>query len=242
MTNTQASRHVPDNVLRAFKSRLSTLKKARTYMGKNEIPKAVKHYKEYLNAVANYYGINESSLSPTIFNKEDKSTTAEMLLISHVYWDLAKSYDMAKSMNQESQRCLNQFVKFTAGHKFQHVNARMVNKFIKRRRAHNLPAFERAYSEIYVKPKGCYIATACFGDSHIKTRSLRIYKNKFISQSYLGKRFIDLYYFISPQLLSLISYHSLFRSTFNFFIRPAITCILFLFKLRWGKVNPNDND
>src|SRR5690606_3330421 len=98
-------------VVKAHRERLKTLKKAQEYVAMDEIPKAVQQYSHYLNTLAAYFDVPESSLSPALFNREND--LAEMLLISHAYWDLAKAYDRSPTLTLESVRCLKQFVSFT---------------------------------------------------------------------------------------------------------------------------------
>jgi hypothetical protein len=49
---------------------------------------------------------------------------------------------------------------------------------------------------------GCYIATMAYGDyEHPQVLKLRIFRDEFLRQSYLGRRFIKLYYKYSPLLV-----------------------------------------
>lgn len=185
--------------LKSYRERLKILKKAQEYAGMDEIPRAVQHYSQYLNILAQYFDVPESSLSPALFNRE--KDLAEMLLISHVYWDLAKAYDRSPTLTLESIRCLKQFVNFTLGFKYQYANSQMVKKFIRQRMAHNPKAFKEAYDRIRVEAKGCYIATYCYGESHPITESLRSYRDEVLLSSSSGRVFVRLYQFLSPKVI-----------------------------------------
>lgn len=206
-------------VLKAYRERLKVLRKAQEYAAMDEIPKAVQHYSQYLNVLAQYFDIPESSLSPALFNREND--LAEMLLISHVYWDLAKAYDRSPTLTLESIRCLKQFVNFTLGFKYQYANSQMVKKFIRQRMAHNPKAFKDAYDKIRVEAKGCYIATYCYGESHPITMALRTYRDNVLLNSTHGRMFTQLYQFLSPKLI--------WSSTrFAFLSRPITAVLQFL--------------
>lgn len=222
-------------VVKAYQERLKILKKAQEYSAQDEIPKAVQHYSQYLNILAQYFDVPESSLSPLHFNREND--LAEMLLISHVYWDLAKAYDRSPTLTLESIRCLKQFVAFTHGFKFQYANSQMVKKFIRQRLAHNPKAFKEAYDKIRVEAKGCYIATHCYGENHIITNSLRQYRDHKLSQSFMGRVFIQLYYFISPSLVRLANRHPNSRVRIDAIFKQ---CIQHFIKLN-GIIVPNDS-
>ena len=141
--------------------------------------------------LAQYHNVEEPKLNPKFFDKEKE--LAELLLISHVYWDLAKAYDRSPNLHSESVRCLDQFVKFTSGYKYQYVNARMLRNYIRKRMAHNINAFKQAYDRIQVESKGCFIASDIYGFHHKKTSTLRELKIKLVKTSF-GKNFIEIYY------------------------------------------------
>ncbi|MBH47978.1 MAG: hypothetical protein CME71_07375 [Halobacteriovorax sp.] len=189
----------PEPVLKAYRDRLKVLKKAQELSAMDEIPKAVQHYSLYLNTLAQYFDVPESSLSPACFSKEQD--LAEMLLISHTYWDLAKAYDRSPSLTMESIRCLAQFVKFTLGFKYQYANSQMVKKYIRKGLAHNPKPFKDAFEKIRIEAKGCYIATHCYGSAHPITASLRNYRDVSLQSNIFGRFFISTYECISPYLV-----------------------------------------
>lgn len=181
----------PEAVPKVYQERLKLLKKAQEYSAADEIPKAVELYSQYLNALALYFKVDESKLDPKMFNPE--KDMAELFLISHAYWDLAKAYDRSPNLHLESIRCLDQFVKFTIGYKYQYVNARTLRAFIRKRLAHNPKAFKQAYERIQVESKGCFISTDVLGGHHPQTNALRDFKLS-IQKSFLGLSFIKIYY------------------------------------------------
>lgn len=189
----------PENIVNAYRDRLKSLKQGRQYYATGDIPKAVDRYSTYLNILANYFNVSEDKLTPNFFDTEKE--ISELLLVSQVYWDLAKAYDRSPNLHRESIRCLEQFVKFTNGFKYQHINAQMLRKFIKRKQAHNIKAFQNAYAKIQVDSKGCFIASYSYGDNHPITNELRVFKKRIV-KSRLGFIFVDYYYRLSPVLVN----------------------------------------
>ncbi|GAB4011873.1 MAG: hypothetical protein Fur0010_06950 [Bdellovibrio sp.] len=187
--------------LRIFQERLKFLKRGQEYNKADDIPRAVECYSQYLNCLATYFGVDEKKLSPSLFDSE--KDVAEMLLISHVYWDLAKAYDRSPNLRIESVRCLDQFVKFTVGFKYQYVNARMLKNFIRKRLAHNPKAFKQAFERIQVESKKCYVASLVYGESHPHTDELRRFKAR-ISNFKSGNVFISYYYLLSPYFVKIV--------------------------------------
>lgn len=187
---------------------------------------AVDSYTKYLGILALYFGVPESKLSPTLFDAEKDMT--ELLLISHAYWDLAKAFDRSPNLQADCARCLEQFMKFTVGFKYQHVNAQIVRKFNNKKQAHNPKIFESAYQRIQVSSKKCYIASSCFGENHPVTEDLRKFK-LIISRNEAGLDFIDFYYRFSPALVSFFDDHSIIKSVSEFFIRPILKTFVWIF-------------
>ncbi len=176
---------------KVYTERLKLLKKAQEYSAADEIPKAVEHYSQYLNALALFHNVDESKLDPKLFDPE--MDLAELFLISHAYWDLAKAYDRSPNLHLESIRCLDQFVKFTIGFKFQYVNSRTIKAFIRKRLAHNPKAFKQAYERIHIESKGCFISSDLLGPTHAVTSDLRLFKTT-IQNKPFGLSFIKFYY------------------------------------------------
>lgn len=169
-----AAEETPDAIPKIYRERLKHLKKAQEYSAADEIPKAVEFYSHYLNALALFHKVDESKLDPKMFDQE--KDLAELFLISHAYWDLAKAYDRSPNLHLESIRCLDQFVKFTIGYKYQYVNSRTIKGFIRKRLAHNPKAFQQAFERIHIESKGCFISSEIFGPKNPITQDLRNFK------------------------------------------------------------------
>jgi predicted protein tyrosine phosphatase len=186
---------------------------------------AVDSYNKYLGILALYFDTTEDRLTPTLFDAVKDMT--ELLLISHAYWDLAKAYDRSPNLQRDCFRCLEQFMKFSIGFKYQHVNAQIIRKFNNKKQAHNLKAFEAAYHKIQISSKRCYIATMCFGFEDEKTEVLRHFKLS-ISKYQLGLDFIDFYYFFSPSLVELLEKKPKLKNIFNTMVaRPILSTFVF---------------
>lgn len=203
-----------------YRTRLTHLKRAQIFVREEKMALAVDSYTKYLGILSLYFDIPEEKLSPSLFDSEKDLT--ELLLISHAYWDLAKAFDRSPNLQRDCLRCLDQFVKFSIGFKYQHVNAQIVRKFNHKKQAHNPKAFEAAYQRIQIASKKCYVATSCFGETHPNTSQLRLFKQQ-ISQYELGLDFIDFYYLISPKFTSFIN-SNLFNKFFieKIFIKPLL--------------------
>lgn len=217
-----------EQVVELYRTRLTHLKRAQALIKDDRMAQAVDSYTKYLGILALYFDTTEDRLSPTLFDPEKDVT--ELLLISHAYWDLAKAFDRSPNLQRECFRCLEQFVKFSIGFKYQHVNAQIIRKFNNKKQAHNPKAFEAAYHKIQINSKKCYIATSCFGEFDDRTETLRHLK-LMIAPHELGKDFIDFYYRFSPSLVSFFNNHLLIKTVAeSLFIKPVLNVFIFLIR------------
>lgn len=228
-TNNKENEDKPEAIPKSYRERLKFLRKAQEYSAADEIPKAVENYSQYLNALAHFFKVDESKLDPQMFDQE--KDLAELFLISHAYWDLAKAYDRSPNLHLESIRCLDQFVKFTIGYKYQYVNARTIKAFIKKRLAHNPKAFKEAYERIHIESKGCFIATDIYGPDDYRLTELRVFKKQ-IQKFSFGRKFIKFYYEVICPFY--------FRGNHYFNLRPIFknlvnSSVILTRPMRWRK-------
>jgi len=217
-----------EQVVELYRTRLAHLKRAQVFVKEDRMALAVDSYNKYLGILALYFDTTEDRLSPSLFDAEKDMT--ELLLISHAYWDLAKAYDRSPNLQRDCFRCLEQFMKFSIGFKYQHVNAQIIRKFNNKKQAHNLKAFEAAYHKIQISAKRCYVATMCFGFEDQKTETLRHFKLKIAKHS-LGLDFIDFYYAHSPALVDYLSTRPRQKFVFNTFVaRPVLSTFIFFIR------------
>lgn len=221
----------------AYATRLGHLRRGQEHAAKNEISKAVENYLTYLKALETYFEVEEKNLSPRLFDK--KKDLTELLLISHVYWDLAKAYDKNPKTIGESNRCLNQFVKFSIGFKYQRLNSDILRKYIKKKVPRNENIFKDAYEKIRVSSKGCYIATHCYHEEHPLVEELRELRAHFINH-YIFRKFCVAYYHISPLIIKFVNKKPfLNRFVKNSIFLPLIHSFLFVFRTLKDKSEKN---
>jgi len=204
-----------------YNDRLAVLRLALEYSQKEDLSRAVSAYKKYLESLSLYFEVEEEDLRPELFQKDNN--VAEILLISQVYWDLAKTCDRSQRLQKESERCLRQFVRFSLGFKFQFINSEMIRKFIKKKSAYNPQNFEKAYQQLRVNSKKCYVATHCFGEDHEITNNYRKIK-PLLEKSSIGQQIINFYYSKSPLLITFLESNPMADLLFTrSLIKPLMT-------------------
>lgn len=218
------------NLQKRYAQRITTAKQGREYFLKGDYSNAVKKYHEYLGILTELNELEDIfQLGPKHF--DPKKQVTEMLLISHIFWELSRTYEMIDKFQPQFDKSLEQFVRFTINQPYQVFNAEMLRKYIKKNRlkSRQIPKLNSAYSKIYVQSNKCYIATHCFGHDHPTTQNLRVLKNGLL-QFKLGYSFVRWYYLVSPKVVKYADQHLLFNSVLKFFSRPVLRLISFVAK------------
>jgi hypothetical protein len=210
--------------------RITIAKHAREAFLAKDYLNATKKYNEYLSILAEVHEVSDIyKLSPSMF--DPKKDVTEMLLISHVYWELARINEMTPKLQKNFHLALSQFVKFTVNQPFQVLNAEMLRKYIKKnkRTSKQIASLEEAYQQIFVQSKKCYIASMCFGENSQTTHDLRRIK-VFLTKSSFGIIFIRTYYYYSSKLVSFCENHQYLKFIIVTFSKPILRFISIMVK------------
>lgn len=188
-----------------YSQRISIARSGRELFQQKDFVNAAKKYNEYLTILAHIQEVDSiHQIDPSKF--DSKKDMTEMLLISHIYWELARVYEMTPKLQSSFEKCMRQFVRFTANQPYQVLNSEMLRKYIKRNKTTSVQilSLERAYSQIQVESKKCYIATFACGESHWITAELRAFKKSCLSGP-TGVKLTSLYYQVSGPLVGWLS-------------------------------------
>lgn len=197
-----------------FEQRITIARQGREAFLSKDYITATKKYNEYLSILAESKNIEDIfKLAPTMF--DPKRHITEMLLISHVYWELARINEMTPKLQKNFSCSLNQFVKFTVNQPYQVLNSEMLRKYIKKnkRTSPQLAMLNQALSQIHVQSKKCFIATECFGEEDIVTNTLRSFKREMILWPF-GVNVVELYYRVSTKLLKHKAENKIYAKVF----------------------------
>jgi hypothetical protein len=180
-----------------YNNRITLVRFAKQYLDAKEYAQALKNFLDYLNTICEVKEINGIySLHPKHFNPSRELT--EMLMISHIFFELARLYDAIPKFHADCKQCLELFVLFSANQPYQMVNSEMIRKHLKKSQFKQPDEFRNAYQQIFVQSRKCYVVTFCFGDTHSVTHQCREFKAWLLQQAW-GPGLVRLYYQYSSQ-------------------------------------------
>ena len=205
-----------------FSQRITIARHGREAFLKKEYPEAAKKYNEYLGILAQTHEVTDIfSLTPKHFNGQKDIT--ELLLISHIYWELARIYEMTPKLQPTFQKALDQFVLFTINQPFQVLNSEMLRKYLKanKRKSRQPQALEQAFRRIHVESAKCFIASEVAGQNHWLTQDLRLFKS-FLTDSKLGAYLVSAYYRFSISLLRNVFHNKKIHPNLRLILKKII--------------------
>lgn len=205
--------------------RITIARQGREAFSQRDFVTAAGKYNEYLRILSEMNDQEDIfKLSPSMF--DDKSEITEMLLISHIFWELGRINEMTPKLQAAYQMCLNQFVKFTINQPYQVLNAEMLRKYIKKNKtsSNQIELLNAAYQQIFVESQKCFVSTLCYGTHHPITMNLREYKTILLKTSY-GPKLVELYYRLSSRLVEYLDSHKFLNRIFITLARPILTIL-----------------
>lgn len=203
-----------------YENRITIAKYGKEALDAGDYGNALKTFREYLFIMAEIKEVKDIyELKVHMF--DPKKDLTEMLMISHIVFEMARLYDAVPKFHPDAQSCLNLFVHFTANQPYQVVNSEMVRKTLKRSNFKNPDMFRNSYQQIYVQSKKCYIVTFCFGNEHQVTADCRKFKDWLLTFD-LGQDLVRHYYNLSSRIIPFCEQNLFLRKFTISFTKPAL--------------------
>jgi hypothetical protein len=203
-----------------FENRITIARFGKQSFDAGDYTNAIAKFIEYLQIMSDVKKQKDFyDLKPGHFDA--KKDITEMLMISHVFFEMARIYDAVPKFSEESLKCLDQFVSFSANQPYQVVNSEMIRKYLKKSNFKNHEAFRNAYLQIYVQSKKCYIVTFCYGSEHEMTSRYRTFKD-WLLESRWGCELVRIYYKYSSVAVARWEKKPLMHFFAASFVRPLL--------------------
>lgn len=201
-TNNKKAREEREKIIilkHKFENRITIVRFGKEALDNSDYATAIKSFVEYMEIMAeikkvkDFYALTVSHFNP-------KTDVTEMLMISHVFFEMARVYDAVPKYKDEAKKCLDQFVHFSANQPYQVVNSELVRKHLKKSLFKNPDAFRAAHAQIFVQSKKCYVVTFCYGNEHHLTQEFRLFKD-WLLESRVGFEMVRVYYAYSSVMV-----------------------------------------
>lgn len=163
----------------------------------HHVLEAVQAYHTYIKILEEWKQVPEGGLRPDHFNLEkDKS---ELLLLTGIYWDLVKVYDRSKGpqATKDFKRYLEQYIIFSRGTQHGGLALETIRKYMISNKPRHKVEFKNAFKRL--GGTDCFVVTSLL--DHIEPTTLdvmRNYRDETLSQYWMGRVFIRVYYRIGP--------------------------------------------
>jgi tetratricopeptide (TPR) repeat protein len=203
-----------------YETRITIARHAKESLDAGDYPGALKKFIEYLSIIREINDL-ETIYDLKIHMFDAKKDLTEMLMISHIYFEMARLYDAVPKFQDDAKKCLEQFVHFSANQPYQVVNSEMIRKYLKKSIFKNPEMFRNSYLQIYVQSKKCYVVSFCYGENHPITNECRNFKDWLIDRKW-GFKLVENYYYYSPLFLEWLDQHQFFKPLFKFVSKTCL--------------------
>ncbi len=202
-----------------WNARISLVKQANTFMEKRLYSEAAVTYEKYIKLLEVVFNAQPGQLSPSVL--KDSAKTAELTIIAGVYWDLVRIYDTSDIYLDRQKNAAHQLAKFVT---LTPIYSDIMKKAeIFQKSARHPEMIGVFFSSANEKRPRCFIATAAFKDPNaIEVQHLRRWRDTRLKASFWGRKFVYLYYRISPPIACYLDKHESLKP----FVRAVLRTLI----------------
>lgn len=176
-----------------LRRRIEIAKEGVALYQKGNLIDSMKKYQQYLLILEMWKKCGRDGLLPDHFDK--KRDVYELVLISGIYWDMAKLYDRAKKTDQKAELtvALQKYLVFSKGFPYQPLSAEALRRYLGSGRCKHRAEFKKAYQSL--SGDKCFIATSLLDHCEPQTLTLlRQFRDRKLVVHPVGRLFVRFYY------------------------------------------------
>ena len=197
----QAARAKEEHKRELFKKRLEMARAGVTAYEAGQMGEALKYFHWYMKILEEFKGVKPGAISTSHFDK--KTELPEMIMLSGMFWDLAKIYDRKrvpkKADKREYKTYLDKYVLFSRGMPHQTLSAEALRKYVILDKAVHKSEFSSAYKSL--SNEKCFVATSLVDHTLEETPLLlKDFRDQILRKFGLGRIFIRWYYKNGPAI------------------------------------------
>lgn len=190
-----------------LRKRIEIAKEGATLYHQGKYIEALKFYQRYLLILELWKKCGRDALTPELFDKT--RDLYELVLISGVYWDLARLYDRGRKPHQieELKKMLKKYVLFSKGFPYQPLSSEALRRYLGSGKCQHSELFKSAYKEL--SGDSCFVATYSLPEiswSHYEKWRLRrdLIKKFSVLNKPVGSGIVGIYEKWSPKLIRIL--------------------------------------
>lgn len=185
------------NKLLLWKGRVGLVKQARSLMEQRAFSEAAVTYEKYLKTLEVVYNVKTGGLTPAVFNNSTRSK--ELTLLTSVYWDLLRIYDLSPKYGDRMAKTAQKLVLFLPFSTIYPDIIKHAESYL--RQAKNPQIIKALLKTGKGGVSRCFIATAVFDSNTApEVLILRGFRDRVLKKSTLGRQLTLIYYRFSPTL------------------------------------------
>lgn len=207
---------------RLWMSRVPLVRQGQALMANKQYNEAAAAYEKYLRVLELTFDCEPGNLSPESLKESAK--TAELTVIVGAYWDLLRIYDNTDAQTEQQKNAATQLAKFINYTPVYPDIMKRAEVFVRQARH---PEVVRSFiSAARKKRSRCFIATSAFqSPASLEVQLLRIYRDQVLKQSFWGRRFVAIYYKLSPRIANFLDHQSWLKPAVRAVLRFVIKCV-----------------
>ena len=182
----------------SWHKRIAIARKGMGYYEDSKFNEALRAFREYLAILEHHHSVPPGGLRPSVFDQ--KKEAGELLLISGIYWDLAKIFDRIKGKQVDLRISLNKFYEFSVGRPHVILASEAMRRYIASDKCIHKEDFNNTHRLLRNTLVKCFIASAVFGPLSPEVTALQLFRDETLLPSTPGRVFVALYYRVSPPI------------------------------------------
>lgn len=207
---------------RMWQNRVPLVKHGHTMMKRKQFSAAAVSYEKYIRLIEVVFDCKPGKLTAEML--KDSARTAELTVITGVYWDLVRIYDSSDRYLPRQKNAAVQLAKYASYTPIFPDLLRKADSFMKQCRH---PEVIKTFLTTCKRKKGrCFVATSAFEDPLSKeVIYLRTFRDSKLKQTAVGRSFVFYYYKYSPAVACFLDKQSWLKPTFRAALRLVIKCV-----------------
>lgn len=210
-----------DRKSKMWDMRKAFIKRGTRAMQIKQYGEAAISYEKYVRTLEIVFNVSPGTLTPEVF--KESSRTSEMSVLAGAYWDLVRIYDTSPQYGDRQAKCAAQLALFAPVTPAFNDIVKQAQEFSKKARH---PERIKIFLSAVGKSSRCFIASSAYqSPTHSDVMILRNYRDSVLKQSFLGRKFIYVYYRYSPKIACILDQHEYLKAPTRWVLKLLIKCV-----------------